>query len=375
MTTTPEAAPHSTTARPQPWTATLLLGLSWIVFFGVMVWRQGALHRNPGDWLAGGVDPRITHLFGDITTADFLRGQIWRAVTAIFIHYSVLHLAVNLIVLYQLGRLIEPWYGSNQFLAICVVIGTLANIGSALVRPILGLSAVTQSGGGSGVLCGLIGVLAIVGWRSRDNRGEDMLPLMAFQLIFLGGMGLISTQVKNLVHAAGLVGGVIIGFLDPVLVGWSRKPVRWLIGAAGLGLVLASFGAQYQGNQDDARSHAELVTRIQATQEQLGLLTSLEKQYLAIVSIPTRQLEWPKRDLPARAALVKLAGRALDLNPISECMAPDDDRRHWIGLIQEPLSRRPDPGSIARFRTLSHRFQGQAILAIDQLGRRLRLVR
>ena len=52
------------------------------------------------------------HRFGDLALQDLAHGEYWRLITSTFVHFSVLHLVLNLIAMYQLGTMVESWYGS-----------------------------------------------------------------------------------------------------------------------------------------------------------------------------------------------------------------------------------------------------------------------
>ena len=64
---------------------------------------------------------------GSVTSVHFdfaLQGQLvdhgdyWRLVTSGFLHYGLLHLGMNMLVLWWLGRLLEPAVGGARFLLI-----------------------------------------------------------------------------------------------------------------------------------------------------------------------------------------------------------------------------------------------------------------
>ena len=69
--------------------------------------------------------------FGDLTLLELRRGEIWRVITCTFIHYSVLHIALNLLAFYLLGTLVESWYGSPRFIFIYGMTAGLGNLVSA----------------------------------------------------------------------------------------------------------------------------------------------------------------------------------------------------------------------------------------------------
>ena len=57
----------------------------------------GDVHRF-GEMTAG-------HRFGDMTVTGLRSGEIWRLITCNFVHYSVAHIALNLLAFYLLGTL------------------------------------------------------------------------------------------------------------------------------------------------------------------------------------------------------------------------------------------------------------------------------
>src|SRR5207248_1102103 len=81
----------------------------------------------------------------------------WRLVTCNFVHYSLIHIGLNLLAMYQLGTLVESWYGSSQLVLIYGLTGAGGNLVSALIRYGIGSNRAVHSGGGSGVILGLGG--------------------------------------------------------------------------------------------------------------------------------------------------------------------------------------------------------------------------
>ncbi len=217
----------------------------------------------------GAIRTDTTHLFGDLTWSAFARGQVWRAVTATFIHFSLTHLLLNLIGMVQLGRMMEEWYGSRQFLAVCLVVGGAGNVVGVLMRQGVELGRLwvqahglgrilptfltegpppsAPSAGGSTIILGLIGLGLIVGWRSKTRVGLFLRDQMFGFLVFTAVIGIVGMKViDNYGHAGGAIVGILVGFLHRQLVrtvprGFARRAA--LIGS--LALVLFSGGEQW----------------------------------------------------------------------------------------------------------------------------------
>ena len=116
------------------------------------------------------------HRFGDLTIRELFQGEVWRTLTATFVHYGLLHIGLNLWALYQLGSLVESWYGAGPFVAIYVLTGgrRQPDLGAASAArsrhpPFVALRrAARRSSWGWSALC------AVVGWRSRTRIGEHL---------------------------------------------------------------------------------------------------------------------------------------------------------------------------------------------------------
>lgn len=148
----------------------------------------------------------------------------WRLLTAAFVHVGILHIAMNLWVLAQIGVISERALGRGLFAATYVVTGVLGNVLSSLH----GVPGVTRiSAGASGAIMGLIGMATTFAWRSGQRAVARSL---SFNILFVLGVGLSLSAggvglVDNAAHIGGLLAGAVIGL---VRVGIRRPAPRWL---------------------------------------------------------------------------------------------------------------------------------------------------
>lgn len=139
------------------------------------------------------------------------RGEYWRLVTPVFLHFGIFHLAFNGLWLWELGRRIETLAGTLHMLMIVLLMAIASNVGQYL------WSGPALFGGMSGVVYGLLGYVWI---RNRVSpRAILSLPggLLGFMLIWLlAGMSgfmelLMGVNIANAAHAIGLISGMVLG--------------------------------------------------------------------------------------------------------------------------------------------------------------------
>jgi rhomboid protease GluP len=174
-----------------------------------------AIEIVTGAW----TDPEhLAELGAIIPWRIFQEGQYWRLLSAMFLHGDgtvggdVLHLAMNLIAITQLGSLYELMFGTKRFIAIYFIAGILASVTSAL--HIDGASV-----GASGAVFGILGAFVFSVWRSPRFRHQKFARSIVNQCIFWIianiAIGLRIPQIDNAAHIGGLIAGLILGALLP----------------------------------------------------------------------------------------------------------------------------------------------------------------
>jgi len=136
------------------------------------------------------------------------RGEVWRLVTPIFVHYGALHLIFNMMWLRDLGTFTQNRFGALYFGVLVLVIAVVSNFAQyAWSGPFFG--------GMSGVNYGLLGFLWIRGKVDRfvTWRINPMVVQLMLVWFFLCFTPLIP-NVANSAHFAGLAVGMAWGFVS-----------------------------------------------------------------------------------------------------------------------------------------------------------------
>ena len=140
--------------------------------------------------------------------------EVWRFVTAVFLHASLAHIVLNLFALLLFGSILESLIGGRKFLIVFFATGIFANL--------IAINFYSSSLGASGAIFGIIGTLIIV---------RPLLVVWAFGLpmpIFVAGILWIGADILgtigflsgnpidntgNIAHLSGMLLGFIFGIL------------------------------------------------------------------------------------------------------------------------------------------------------------------
>ena len=173
----------------------------------------------------------------------------WRLLTVLLVHGSFLHVALNMLVLWMIGRSLEPLLGRWRFIALYLLSGLGGSVAVALLAP--GVWVV----GASGAIFGLFGAMLVIGRHIGANmRGIVIVILINFSLPFV--LALVSS-----------VGGSFASALDSIRISWQAHLGGFVAGAA-IGFIYARTRAIRQKGL------------------QIGMLSGLTVLLLAMLALP-----------------------------------------------------------------------------------------
>ena len=177
-----------------------MLVINIAMFAAMMAAGAGLWHRSSDIQLAWGAN------FGPATQD----GQWWRLGSAMFLHFGVIHLAMNMLALWDVGRVVEKIYGSLRFVLVYLSAGLAGNLLSLVVR-----DGKAVSGGASGAIFGLYGALLAFAWyyRGRLHRSDFRWFFWGagtFALVMIA-IGQMLAIVDNAAHIGGLIAGIVSG--------------------------------------------------------------------------------------------------------------------------------------------------------------------
>jgi rhomboid protease GluP len=228
----------------------LLVVINLVVFAAMLAGGAGLWHSSNNVQLAWGAN------FGPATQD----GEWWRLGTAMFLHFGVIHLGLNLWALWDGGQLVERMYGTARFITIYFVSGLTGNLLSLVANKGLAIS-----GGASGAIFGIYGALLVFLWRERHN-----LHPHDFRWFFWGAagfataslvLGFLITGIDNAAHIGGFLAGTLVGvLLSPATAAAGRASSgnRVIAGAA---FAIAIFALTSQVPTPAYRWSEELLTR------------------------------------------------------------------------------------------------------------------
>ncbi|HEY5947051.1 MAG TPA: rhomboid family intramembrane serine protease [Kofleriaceae bacterium] len=147
-------------------------------------------------------------------------GEWWRLVTFSFVHVGGIHLIVNMIGLWFLGRLTEDLFGPWRTIAIFALAGIGGAAASYLASP-AGISA-----GASGALFGMLGAVFIeLSWHRKRHRAawsRGVWGSLAVVTVAQVGIGFIYPVIDQWAHGAGLAVGTLAGIVLSPSTRWAK---------------------------------------------------------------------------------------------------------------------------------------------------------
>lgn len=135
------------------------------------------------------------------------KGEVWRLLTAVFIHAGFLHLIFNMFSLYVFAPTVEKELGKFKFLIMYLSSGILGNIFTYLLKDDT-YSSVGASGAVFGVL-GSILALAIINWNKNEELKKTIIPVIVVSIV----LTFLQPNINETAHIGGFLSGLIIGLV------------------------------------------------------------------------------------------------------------------------------------------------------------------
>ncbi len=131
-----------------------------------------------------------------------LGGEYWRLISPMFLHWDIIHIALNCYSLFIVGTQVEKLFGHARFTAIYLVSGFLGCIASFAF-------SISISAGASGAIFGLLGAMLFFAIKRpsllKSSFGVNLVTTLIINLVY----GFMNKQIDNYGHLGGLLGGFL----------------------------------------------------------------------------------------------------------------------------------------------------------------------
>jgi rhomboid protease GluP len=139
------------------------------------------------------------------------QGQVWRIFTAMFLHFNLIHIGLNMLSLYLIGVAVEVFFGKWRYLVIYLGSGIVGGIVTYFLMP-----PGTLAAGASGAIFGVFGALGVFYIANRQALGRYGSGAIMNWLFWLGlnlVFGFSTPGIGIIDHIGGLVAGIVIAAL------------------------------------------------------------------------------------------------------------------------------------------------------------------
>lgn len=136
----------------------------------------------------------------------------YRLITANFIHFGIIHIAVNCYSLYGLGMFIEASLKMKKYIIVILVSALSTQLIPYILYLVMGFGADSLSGGISGVIFGLIGSLGALALKYR-NIFMDVFRQLAPNVLLMLLISFVIPSISLSGHVSGMIGGFIATYI------------------------------------------------------------------------------------------------------------------------------------------------------------------
>lgn len=207
-----------------------------ILMFGVTWMAATAEGQGGGLSILWGMGGEAAYRLGDIFPwSIFQQHQWYRLVTAMFLHGGLIHIGFNMMVLMDIGPVVEEVYGSARYLFLYTVCGVCGFVLSAF--------AGHSSLGASGAILGLIGLMIAITTKRGGLAMQSLRSRLISWVVTIFVIGFLMPGIDNWAHFGGLATGFALGkvFADREPIGPAERQRAYAFGWIAAVVIIVSF--------------------------------------------------------------------------------------------------------------------------------------
>lgn len=183
---------HVTAPVSKPLVTYIIMGFTIFVYL-LQMWFQ----YTQGYDLPANLGAKVNRLVA--------AGQLWRFITPVLLHGSIVHIGFNMYALYLFGPNIESNFGHWRFLALYLISGFAGNVFSLMFTEAASL-------GSSTAIFGLLGAHGVYVYQNRELFGTKVTKASLNRIIQIAVINFLiglSPGIDNWGHFGGLIGGTV----------------------------------------------------------------------------------------------------------------------------------------------------------------------
>jgi len=147
------------------------------------------------------INQNVVAYYGQSNSAIYYYGYYWQLISAMFVHFDIVHISSNMLFLFIFGLRAEDLFSMAEYYSIYFVSGLAGNLLTLLAGPLL------LSAGASGAIMGVFGANVIF---LRKAVNQPILISLIYAFLFFV---LTASEGTNLLaHLGGLLAGLAMGY-------------------------------------------------------------------------------------------------------------------------------------------------------------------
>jgi rhomboid protease GluP len=211
-----------------------------ILMFGVSLVATLQAGKGAGLSILWNLDGEALRRFGALWTPAVREGQLYRLVTAMFLHGGLIHIGFNMMILMDIGPVVEEVYGSARYLFLYTATGIVGYLFTTF-SPFR--SYPVQSVGASGAILGIVGLMIAITTRRGGASMQALRSRLISWIVSIFVLGFFLRIVDNSAHLGGLASGFLLGkvFADREPMNAGEVKRAYTLGWIAALVILASF--------------------------------------------------------------------------------------------------------------------------------------